>query len=72
MTLFDVILEFKNFAYMPTLGSLEAYQLKASEIMNKNFIYLTRRNRLADIPVLLMQTREASVTIPVVESDVHK
>ncbi len=54
MTLFDVILEFKNFPYMPTLGSLEAYSLKASEIMNTSFIFLTKKNKLADILTLIM------------------
>jgi hypothetical protein len=53
MTLFDVILEFKNFPYMPTLGSLEAYSLKVSDIMNTNFLYLTKRSKLADILTLM-------------------
>jgi hypothetical protein len=35
MTLFDVILEFKNFPYMPTLGSVQAYSLAVGDIMNK-------------------------------------
>jgi len=72
MGLFDVIIEFKNFPYMPTLGSLEAYSLKASDIMNKNFMYLSKKSTLSDIPAILSKTGEASVTIPVVESQQKK
>jgi hypothetical protein len=72
MTLFDVILEFKNFPYMPTLGTVQAYSLKVGDIMNKNFLYLSSKSKLADIPTLMMQAGEASVTVPVVESEVHK
>ena len=66
MGLFDVIIEFKNFPYMPTLGSLAAYQLNASDIMNKNFMYLTNASTLAEIPAILGKTGQAQVTIPVV------
>lgn len=68
MGLFDVIIEFKNFPYMPSLGSLQAYSLKASDIMNRNFMYLSKRSTLSDIPSILSKTGEASVTIPVVQS----
>lgn len=68
MGLFDVIIEFKNFPYMPSLGSLQAYSLTASDIMNRNFMYLTKKSTLAEIPAILSKTGEASVTIPVVES----
>jgi hypothetical protein len=54
MTLFDVILEFKNFPYTPTLGSLQAYSLKASDIMNSNFMYLTKNNKLVDILTIII------------------
>jgi hypothetical protein len=33
MCIFDVLLEFKNFPFMPTLGSEGSYSLKASDIM---------------------------------------
>lgn len=72
MGLFDVIIEFKNFPYMPTLGSMQAYSLKASDIMNRNFMYLSKRSTLSDIPVILSKTGEASVTIPVVETQQKK
>lgn len=72
MGLFDVIIEFKNFPYMPSLGSLQAYSLTASDIMNKNFMYLSKQSTLSDIPAILSKTQEASVTIPVVESQQKK
>lgn len=72
MGIFDVIIEFKNFPYMPSLGSLQAYSLKASDIMNRNFMYLSRKSTLSDIPAILSRIGEASVTIPVVESAEHK
>ncbi len=72
MGIFDVIIEFKNFPYMPSLGSLQAYSLKASDIMNRNFMYLSKKSTLSDIPAILSRIGEASVTIPVVESAEHK
>ena len=41
MGIFDVIIEFKNFPYMPALGSVASYQQKASDIMNKTFMFLS-------------------------------
>ncbi len=72
MGIFDVIIEFKNFPYMPSLGSLQAYSLKASDIMNRNFMYLTKKSTLSDIPAILSRVGEASITIPVVESSENK
>lgn len=53
MCIFDVLLEFKNFPFMPTLGSEGSYCLKASDIMMKNFLYLEQKAILKDIPLLL-------------------
>ena len=33
MCIFDVLLEFKNFPFLPTLGSEDSYTLKAKDIM---------------------------------------
>lgn len=41
MSIFDVLLEFKNFPFMPTLGTESSYHLKAKDIMTKNFMYLS-------------------------------
>jgi hypothetical protein len=72
MGIFDVIIEFKNFPYMPALGSLQAYSLKAQDIMNKNFMFLSKQSTLAEIPAILSKTGDASVTVPVVESHQKK
>ena len=69
MGIFDVIIEFKNFPYMPSLGSVASYQQKASDIMNKTFMYLPSNAQMKDIPVILNKTGQCSVTIPVVHSD---
>jgi chloride channel 2 len=72
MGIFDVIIEFKNFPYMPSLGSLQAYSLRASDIMNKNFMHLSKKSTLSEIPAILSKCGEANVTIPVVESSQKK
>jgi hypothetical protein len=72
MGMFDVIIEFKNFPYMPVLGSVQAYSLKASDIMNRTFMYLERDSKLRDLPIILSKTQSCSVTIPVVKSEEDK
>jgi chloride channel 2 len=72
MGIFDVIIEFKNFPYMPSLGSEKAYSLKAHDIMNKNFMYLSKKSTLSDIPSILMTVGDKSVTVPVVASEENK
>lgn len=72
MGIFDVVIEFKNFPYMPALGSVAAYSQKASDIMNRTFMYLSKDCKIKDLPVILNKTGQCSVTIPVVESDENK
>ena len=66
MSIFDVILEFKNFPYIPTLGSIAAYYQKAKDIMNRNFFYLTMDAKLSDIPVILQKIGYRHLTLPIV------
>lgn len=56
MGIFDVVIEFKNFPYMPSLGSVAAYSLKASDIMNRTFMYISKDCKLRDIPIILNRT----------------
>lgn len=72
MGIFDVVIEFKNFPYMPSLGSVQAYSLKASDIMNRTFMFLSQDCRLRDLPVILNKTQSCAVTIPVVVSQEDK
>jgi hypothetical protein len=66
MSIFDIILEFKNFPYLPTLGSVNAYYQKAMDIMNRNFFYITKDARFCDIPVILDRIGYKNLTVPVV------
>ena len=72
MGIFDVIIEFKNFPYMPALGSVASYQQKASDIMNKTFMYLTSNAQMKDLPIILNKTGQCSVTIPIIQTNEQK
>lgn len=69
MSFFDVILDMKDLPHLPSLRSVEYYKMKASRIMNKNFLYLTKYSTLSDIAVLLQHLGPKSKSIPIVESD---
>jgi hypothetical protein len=69
MCIFDVLLEFKNFPFLPTLGSENSYSLKASDIMAKNFLYLEERSILKDVVLLLQKLGDSSnLAIPILSS----
>lgn len=53
MSAFECMLELKALPYMPTLGSINAYHLRAKDIMNTNFFFLTKEAKFADIPPIL-------------------
>lgn len=72
MSIFDVILEFKNFPYLPTLGSIQAYYQQAKDIMNKNFFYITKDAKFSDIPPILNRIKYGNLTLPVVDSETNK
>jgi hypothetical protein len=71
MSIFDVVLEFKNLPYLAHLGSIEAYYLTAANIMSKNFMYLSKESTLADLPVIISKVKSSNIAIPIVESE-HK
>ena len=72
MSIFDVLLDMKDLPYLPALRSVEHYRMKASHIMNKNFLYLTKNSQLSDIIVLLQHLGPRAKSIPVVESEESK
>ena len=72
MSLFDVVLEFKNLPYLPSLGSVEAYMQTAVSIMNRNFFYLTKDAVLGDLPIIINRVKNSNIAIPVVETDSDK
>lgn len=51
--IFDVLLDMKGLPYLPALRSIGQYQMLASDIMNKNFLFLTEKSNFSDIVVLL-------------------
>jgi len=53
MSFFDVLLDMKDLPYLPALGSIQHYNQTAADIMNKNFIYLTKVAKIADITVII-------------------
>jgi hypothetical protein len=72
MSIFDVLLDMKDIPYLPALRSVEQYKLTASNIMNKNYLYLTMNSQLSDIIVLLQHLGPRSKSIPVVETEEDK
>ena len=72
MSIFDVLLDMKDLPYLPALRSVEHYHLKASDIMSKNFLYLTTHSELSDIIVLLQHLGPRAKSIPVVQSEEDK
>lgn len=50
---FDVLLEMKGLPYLPSLKSVDSYNMEAKHIMNQNFMYLTIDSTFADIMVFL-------------------
>ena len=64
----DVLLEFKNFPFLPTLGSENSYKLKARDIMNKNFMFISKDACFNDIPILMRQLKDSNFPIPVVDN----
>ena len=72
MSIFDVLLEFKNFPFMPTLGSETSYQMMAKDIMNKNFFYISEDSRYSDIPILMRQLKDSNFPIPVVNNKIDR
>ena len=72
VSFFDLLLDMKNLPYIPALRSKEAYSMDAGDIMNRNFIYLTRDSTLSDIAILLQYVGTQPKSIPVVETPEQK
>jgi len=72
MSIFDVLLDMKDLPYLPALRSVGHYKLTATDIMNKNFLYLTKNSQLSEIIVLLQHLGPRAKSIPVVVSEEDK
>lgn len=70
---FDALIEIKNLPFLPTLTGYSTYHLMAKDLMNRNFMYLTKSaSKLADIAVIIAKVGNTTYTVPVVESDYKK
>lgn len=72
MSIFDVLLDMKDLPYLPALRSEEHYKMKASDFMNKNFLYLSTESELEDIIALLQHLGPRAKSIPVVQTNEDK
>ena len=72
MGIFDVLLDMKGLPYLPALRSVDQYNMKASDIMNKNFFYFTLDSKFSDIVVLLQHIGPRPKSIPVLENEQTK
>ena len=71
-SIFDVMLELKNLPFLPQLTNVKSYAQTAGDLMNKNFMYLTKNATLGDLTVIIGKVGSQPYTIPVVESEVRK
>lgn len=73
LSAFDALIEIKNLPFLPTLAGYSTYHLNAKDLMNKNFLYLTKHaSSLGDIATIIAKVGHTSYTVPVVDSDYKK
>lgn len=73
LSAFDALIEIKNLPFLPTLTGYSTYHLSAKDLMNKNFLYLTKAgSRMADIAIIIAKVGHTAYTVPVVGSDYKK
>ena len=57
MSVYDVILEMKNLPFLASLSNVTDYNKTAKDLMNENFLYLTKESRLSHISVIMNQVQ---------------
>ncbi|TNV72891.1 hypothetical protein FGO68_gene2426 [Halteria grandinella] len=73
LSAFDALIEIKNLPFLPTLTGYSTYHLNAKDLMNKNFLYLTKHaSSLGDIATIIAKVGHTAYTVPVVDSDYKK
>lgn len=73
LSAFDALIEIKNLPFLSSMTGYSTYHLTAKDLMNRNFLYLTKRNsKMADIAVIIAKVAHSLYTVPVVESDNKK
>ena len=72
ISIYDALLEIKNLPFLPTLSGMSTYSLTAKDLMNENFLFLTRDAKLADVAIIITKLGFTPATIPVVDSEAKK
>ena len=72
LSAYDALIEIKNLPFLPSLTGYSTYHLTAKDLMNENFLYLTKQAKLADIAIIISKVAGQSYTVPVVESENKK
>ena len=72
LSAYDALIEIKNLPFLPSLSGSSTYQLNAKDLMNENFLYLTKQSKLADIAIIIGKVGSQIYTVPVVESECKK
>ncbi len=72
LSVYDALLEIKNLPFLPTISGVNTYSLTAKDLMNENFLYLTRDSKLADVAIIITRLGFKPATIPVVASENKK
>lgn len=68
LSVYDALLEIKNLPFLPTLTGVNTYSLTAKDLMNENFLYITRDSKILDVAIIVNKVGFRPITIPVVES----
>lgn len=72
LSAFDALIDIKNLPFLPSLTGYSTYHLTAKDLMNENFLYLTKTSKLSDLAVITGNVGISSYTVPVVESESKK
>jgi hypothetical protein len=72
LSAFDALIDIKNLPFLPSLSGYSTYHLTAKDLMNGNFLYLTKDSKLADIAIIISKVGYSIYTVPIVESESKK
>jgi chloride channel 2 len=72
ISIYDALLEIKNLPFLPTLSGMSTYSLTAKDLINENFLFLTKDAKLADVAIIITKLGFTPATIPVVDSEAKK
>lgn len=72
LSAFDALIDIKNLPFLPSLTGYSTFHLTAKDLMNENFIYLTKTARLSDLAIIISKVGFTSYTVPIVSSGSKK